>query len=84
MVSGSALSGAAVLAHQGGWDEILMVAVPILIILAVLRVVKRRVDRGDWEKHPDLREPARPTTDSPDEISPDEISPDEISPDRSE
>ncbi len=79
MVSGSALGGAAVLAHQGGWDEILMVAAPILIILGVLRVVKKRVDRGDWDEHPDLREPTRP-----DEISPDEISPDGISPDRSE
>lgn len=33
-----------VLAHQGGWDEILLVAGPIVIIIAVLAVVKRRVD----------------------------------------
>jgi hypothetical protein len=63
MASGSALGGVAVLAHQGGWDEILMVAVPILIILGVLRVVKKRVDRGDWDQHPDLREPS--TQDQP-------------------
>jgi len=36
---------AAILAHQGGWDEILLVAVPILLIIAALWVVKRRVDR---------------------------------------
>jgi hypothetical protein len=60
MASGTALYGAAIVAHQGGWDEILMVAVPILIILGVLRVVKKRVDRGDWEEHPDLREPVNP------------------------
>jgi hypothetical protein len=53
MTSGPLILGAAVLAHQGGWDEILMVAVPILIILGVLRVVKKRVDSGDWENHPD-------------------------------
>lgn len=35
---------AVVLAHQGGWDEILMVAGPILVIVIVLRIVKRRVD----------------------------------------
>ncbi|MFZ8998835.1 MAG: hypothetical protein ACO225_09330 [Ilumatobacteraceae bacterium] len=33
-----------VLAHQGGWDEILLVAGPIVVIIAVLAVVKRRVD----------------------------------------
>jgi hypothetical protein len=36
---------AAVLAHQGGWDEILLVAGPILVIVGILAVVKRRVDR---------------------------------------
>lgn len=41
----SAAAGA-VLAHQGGWDEILMVLVPILVIVGVLRVVKRRVERN--------------------------------------
>jgi len=35
----------ALLAHQGGWDEILLVAVPIVVIIAVLRVAKHRVDR---------------------------------------
>ncbi len=32
------------LAHQGGWDEILLVAGPIVVIVGVLAVVKRRVD----------------------------------------
>ena len=39
------------LAHQGGWDEILMVVGPILLIVGVLAVVKRRVDRGFDEGH---------------------------------
>ena len=32
------------LAHQGGWDEMLMVAIPILLIVLLLRLAKRRVD----------------------------------------
>ena len=35
---------AAVLAHQGGWDEMLLVAGPIVVIIALLALVKRRVD----------------------------------------
>lgn len=36
---------AAVLAHQGGWDEALLVLAPIVVIVLALAVVKRRVDR---------------------------------------
>ena len=36
---------AALLAHQGGWDEILLVLGPIILIIGILAVVKRRVDR---------------------------------------
>lgn len=36
----------ALLAHQGGWDEILLVAGPIAIILVLLMVVKKRIDRA--------------------------------------
>ena len=32
------------LAHQGGWDEILLVAGPILAIVGLLALAKRRVD----------------------------------------
>ncbi|CAN5578163.1 hypothetical protein BH23ACT3_BH23ACT3_14270 [soil metagenome] len=35
---------AAILAHQGGWDEILLVLTPIVVIALMLRLVKRRVD----------------------------------------
>jgi hypothetical protein len=34
----------ALLAHQGGWDEFLLVAGPMLIIVVLLRLAKRRVD----------------------------------------
>ena len=41
----------ALLAHQGGWDEVLLVGVPILVIIGLLAIAKRRVDRI----HPDER-----------------------------
>ena len=34
----------AVLAHQGGWDEVLLVGAPIVVIVGLLAVAKRRVD----------------------------------------
>ncbi len=34
----------AVVAHQGGWDEILLIGVPILLIVGALWVAKRRVE----------------------------------------
>ncbi len=36
---------AAVLAHQGGWDEVLLVGGPIVVIIVALTIAKRRVDR---------------------------------------
>ncbi len=36
---------AAVFAHQGGWDEILFVAVPIAIFAALLAVANRRASK---------------------------------------
>ena len=34
------------LAHQGGWDEILLIAGPIVIIVGLLWLAKRRVDHA--------------------------------------
>jgi len=34
----------AVLAHQGGWDEILLVLGPILVIAGLLKLAKKRVE----------------------------------------
>jgi hypothetical protein len=34
------------LAHQGGWDEILLIAGPILVIMGLLWLAKRRVDHA--------------------------------------
>lgn len=46
----AALTG--VLAHQGGWDEILMVAAPLALFAVVLRVANRRADRQQAERDP--------------------------------
>jgi hypothetical protein len=45
MLERSSLGDAAVLAHQGGWDEILLVAGPIVVIVGLLALAKHRVER---------------------------------------
>jgi hypothetical protein len=46
-------TAAAVLAHQGGWDELLFVLVPIVLFAGLLAIANRRAsrlglgDRGD-------------------------------------
>ncbi len=39
-------AGPVLLAHQGGWDEIALIGGPILLIMGLLLVAKRRVDRA--------------------------------------
>jgi len=39
-----------VLAHQGGWDEIMLVAGPIAVIVLVLWQATRRADRQVAER----------------------------------
>lgn len=34
-----------VLAHQGGWDEILLVAGPILVLGGLLKLANKRADK---------------------------------------
>ena len=51
------------LAHQGGWDEILLVLGPILIIVGLLRLAKKRVDQSS--SPPAAPAPAAPPDDSP-------------------
>lgn len=40
------MAAAALIAHQGAWDEILLVVGPILIVVALLRLAKKRVRAG--------------------------------------
>jgi hypothetical protein len=39
-----------VLAHHGGWHDMILVLVPIVVIAAVLAVAKRRADRLSAER----------------------------------
>lgn len=43
---------AALLAHQGGWDEVALVGGPILLIIGLLAIVKRRVDAQAAHQRP--------------------------------
>ena len=45
-MAGSSVRLAHVLAHQGGWDEMVLVAGPIVVIIALLALAKRRVDNA--------------------------------------
>jgi hypothetical protein len=49
----------AVLAHQGGWDEILLVAAPIVMIVLVLWRATRAAERG--EQRVDDGDPSGPS-----------------------
>lgn len=51
---------AAVFAHQGGWDEILFVAVPIAIFAGLLAVANRRASKIEEARNAgDGHRPAR-------------------------
>jgi hypothetical protein len=58
-MASSSVRLAQLLAHQGGWDELLLVAGPIVVIAALLALVKRRVDRAASDTAPDHDEPGR-------------------------
>ena len=45
-MASSSVGLAHVIAHQGGWDEMALVAGPIVVIIALLALVKRRVDNA--------------------------------------
>ena len=40
------ISFTAVLAHQGGWDEILLIAGPIVVIVGLLMLARKRVNEA--------------------------------------
>ena len=46
------------LAHQGGWDEILFVLSPLLLFAVLLMVARRRVDQLEDESEDDHDRPA--------------------------
>ncbi len=46
-----------VLAHQGGWDEMLLVAGPILVFVLLLRVANKRAEQKVRERGAALTDP---------------------------
>jgi len=49
------------LAHQGGWDEILMVLVPVSVFAALLYFANKRAAKlGDRSGSEDLSQPTSP------------------------
>jgi hypothetical protein len=53
---------ALLLAHQGGWDEMLFVAVPILIFGSLLAIANRRASRIERQQPPTGDAPPRDDT----------------------
>ncbi len=57
---------AGIVAHQGGWDEMLLVAGPIVLIAGLLTLAKRRVDAAalaETHDRPRSEQPEQPGTD---------------------
>lgn len=52
-----------ILAHQGGWDEMLLVAGPIIVVVALLRMAERRARRNRTAHEHESNDP------TPNEIS---------------
>lgn len=44
------MAGSLILAHQGGWDEALFVALPLAVVAGLLWLAKRRADRATRER----------------------------------
>ena len=43
----------AIIAHQRGWDEGLLIAAPLLVIVGLLRLAKRRAEKSDHSAEPE-------------------------------
>lgn len=51
-VAGQVSAVALLSAHQGGWDEVLLVLVPIALFAGLLAVANRRAAREQAEREP--------------------------------
>ncbi len=48
------------IAHQGGWDEILLVLGPIAVIVGLLMLARKRVEAADTKTTPKGAKPQPP------------------------
>jgi hypothetical protein len=67
----------AVLAHQGGWDEILLIVGPILVVVGLLRLLKKRVERNAATTAPN---DTAPNDTAPNDTAPNDTAPNDTSP----
>jgi hypothetical protein len=51
---------AAIVAHQGGWDEMLLVIGPIALVAGLLWLARRRVMKAQPDTHPSVEGPEGP------------------------
>jgi hypothetical protein len=64
-----------ILAHQGGWDEMLMVAGPIVLFALILRAANRRAERraaeldGSGPEAEAIEDQSRTSTSAPNDAS---------------
>lgn len=56
---------AVLLAHQGGWDEFLMVAVPIVAFAFLLRAANRRLSNLNERNEPLFKQDQEPPSTKP-------------------
>jgi hypothetical protein len=45
------VTSAALVAHQGGWDELLFVLLPMVLFAGLLAIANRRASRAEQERH---------------------------------
>jgi uncharacterized membrane protein len=51
----------AMIAHQGGWDEILLVLGPIAVIIGLLMLARKRVAAAEQKQEPKGQRPPPPS-----------------------
>ncbi len=63
MVNAVARAGipGAIVAHQGGWDEMLLIVGPIAIVAGLLWLARRRVMKARRDKPADMPEDSHPS-----------------------
>jgi hypothetical protein len=72
------MSLSTIYAHQGGWDEILLVAGPIAVIVLLLRMAERRATRQRAAAEAHLLQTEQDP--EPEQLGPEQPGPDQSAP----